>query len=110
MWDLHKLEVLKNVNLSEYFWEGLGINGGKLPDNILLREWLGILAVLGYCIYGPILLRKKLSGLYEKMGPERFYLLVMLLLTMASLPIKMFLRWTINLKYIVAIPEWFFNI
>ena len=27
-----------------------------------------------------------------------------------SLPIKMFLRWTINLKYIVYIPEWFFNI
>jgi hypothetical protein len=29
---------------------------------------------------------------------------------MASLPIKMFLRWTINLKYIVFIPEAFFNI
>jgi hypothetical protein len=26
------------------------------------------------------------------------------------LPIKMVLRWTINLKYIVAIPELFFNI
>ncbi len=33
-----------------------------------------------------------------------------LLLFMASLPIKMVLRWTINLKYIVAIPEYFFNI
>jgi hypothetical protein len=29
---------------------------------------------------------------------------------MACLPIKMILRWTVNLKYIVAIPEWFFNI
>jgi hypothetical protein len=29
---------------------------------------------------------------------------------MLSLPIKMVLRWTINLKYIVAIPEYFFNI
>jgi len=27
-----------------------------------------------------------------------------------SLPIKMLLRWIINLKYIVAIPEIFFNI
>jgi len=26
------------------------------------------------------------------------------------LPIKMVLRWTINLKYLVAIPEYFFNI
>ena len=33
-----------------------------------------------------------------------------LLLFMASLPIKMVLRWTINLKYLVAIPEYFFNI
>jgi hypothetical protein len=29
---------------------------------------------------------------------------------MASLPIKMVLRWTINLKYLVAIPEYFLNI
>ena len=29
---------------------------------------------------------------------------------MMSLPIKMVLRWAVNLKYIVAIPEWFFNI
>jgi len=27
-----------------------------------------------------------------------------------SLPIKMILRWAFNLKYIVAIPEYFFNI
>jgi len=33
-----------------------------------------------------------------------------LFLCMASLPIKMVLRWVINLKYVVAIPEIFFNI
>ena len=27
-----------------------------------------------------------------------------------TLPLKMVLRWTVNLKYIVAIPEYFFNI
>ncbi|MFO0980573.1 MAG: hypothetical protein U1E76_02315 [Planctomycetota bacterium] len=27
-----------------------------------------------------------------------------------SLPLKMILRWTLNLKYIIAIPEFFFNI
>jgi hypothetical protein len=27
-----------------------------------------------------------------------------------SLPVKMLLRWLFNLKYIVAIPEFFFNI
>ena len=44
------------------------------------------------------------------MGCVRFFVLVTLMLFMASLPIKMVLRWTINLKYIVAIPEYFFNI
>ena len=35
---------------------------------------------------------------------------VFLFLMMMSLPIKMLLRWIFNLKYIVAIPEFFFNI
>jgi hypothetical protein len=29
---------------------------------------------------------------------------------MMSLPIKMLLRWLFDLKYLVAIPEFFFNI
>ena len=111
VWDLHKLEALTNINLSEYLFRELGLNGGKLPDNILLRESVGILLVLGYVIGGPWLLaRKIMPAYYQKMGPARFYIMAMLLLSMASLPIKMVLRWTINLKYIVAIPEWFFNI
>jgi hypothetical protein len=32
-----------------------------------------------------------------------------LLLLMALLPIKMLLRWTFNLKYIISIPEYFLN-
>ena len=35
---------------------------------------------------------------------------VLLALGMMMVPIKMYLRWTINLKYFVAIPELFFNI
>jgi hypothetical protein len=44
------------------------------------------------------------------MGPSRYYVGVFLFLMMMSLPIKMLLRWIFNLKYIVAIPEIFFNI
>ena len=43
------------------------------------------------------------------MGFIRFFLLVTLIQFMASLPIKMVLRWTMNLKYIVFIPEAFFE-
>ena len=45
-----------------------------------------------------------------KLGPWRYSVFVMLLLGMVALPIKMILRWMVNLKYIVAMPEIFFNI
>lgn len=111
VWDTHKLEVLRNVNLSEYIFRFAGLNGGKLPDNWFLREFVGIVLTLAYMIAGPIILgRTILKSFLEKMGKPRFYILAFLLLSMAALPIKMVLRWTINLKYIVAIPEYFFNI
>ena len=40
----------------------------------------------------------------------RYSVFVLLLLCMMALPIKMVLRWLFNLKYIVAMPEIFFNI
>ena len=52
----------------------------------------------------------RLRDFFIKMGFIRFMMLVNLLQFMAALPIKMILRWTINLKYIVYIPEYFFNI
>jgi len=111
IWDTHKLEVLTNINLSEYLFEKAGLNGGRLPDNVFLREGLGMFLVVAYFVAGPWLLAKKwMTGFYEKMGPARFYIMAFLLLSMAALPIKMVLRWTLNLKYIVAIPEAFFNI
>ena len=111
VWDLHKLEVLKNVNLSEYIFREWGLNGGKLPDNPLVREGAGILLCLGYLLGAPFLLEKKLMPeMVKKLGKPRFFLMAVLLIVMAALPIKMVLRWMFNLKYIVAIPEAFFNI
>ena len=108
-WDVHKLEALVNVQLSEYIWVyGLGVS---LPDNILLRESVGILISLGYVFVLPVALAKTvLKGYLEKLGPTRFYVTIFLFLQMLSLPIKMLARWVFNLKYVVAIPEWFFNI
>ena len=51
-----------------------------------------------------------LKNFYKKLDPVRYAVLIMLILMMASLPIKMYLRWSFNLKYLVAIPEFFFNI
>jgi hypothetical protein len=109
-WDLHKLEALVNVNLSEVIWVKLfhwNISG--MP--MLLREMPGILICLFYIGVLPgILAKKGLKKYYDKMGPWRYAIFVMLLLSMMALPIKMLLRWLFNLKYIVALPEIFFNI
>jgi Cytochrome b(C-terminal)/b6/petD len=128
-WDLHKLEALNNVNLSEYVW--VKLLHVKMPSGALgmwLRELPGILLVLFYIAVLPGILamtrktwsfrfagkeRRLTFGLrkyFELLGPWRYGVFVMLLLCMIALPIKMVLRWTLNLKYIVAMPEIFFNI
>jgi hypothetical protein len=108
-WDIHKLEALVNVNLSEYIWvKGLGVG---LPKNPFIREIFGFIVVLGYFLLIPPLLAKKwFKGFYQTLGPIRFHVMTFLLLAMAALPIKMVLRWLFNLKYIIGIPEYFFNI
>jgi hypothetical protein len=108
-WDPHKVVPLNNVNLSELFWLPLGV----VPEQLhwFLRELPGIVLVLAYLIaLPPILARTVMRRFFVKMGFARFMLLVTLMQFMASLPIKMVLRWTLNLKYIVYIPEFFFNI
>jgi hypothetical protein len=108
-WDIHKLEALNNVNLSEYLW--VKLFNTALPKSMLVREAPGILLVLAYLVVAPgVLAKTVLRRFHEKMGPWRYAVFVMLLLGMVALPVKMILRWTINLKYIVAMPEIFFNI
>jgi hypothetical protein len=108
-WDPHKVEPLVNVNLSEFVW--IRWMDTRLPDNILLREAPGIVLCLAYLVIMPGLLAKTvLRKFFHQMGFARYSVMVMLLLFMGTLPIKMLLRWTINLKYLIAIPEFFFNI
>jgi hypothetical protein len=108
-WDLHKINPLNNVNLSDIVW--VRILGTSRPTNILQRELPGILICLGYfLIIPPLLARLFFKKVIADGGYTRYAVLAVLLLFMAALPIKMVLRWTINLKYLVAIPEYFFNI
>src|SRR5215831_11663048 len=108
-WDIHKLEALTNVNLSEYIW--VRALGRGLPDFWLVRELFGIVIVLLYVFVLPVILAKGVFKAYfEKMGGPRYYVGAFLFLMMMSLPIKMLARWIFNLKYIVGIPEIFFNI
>lgn len=120
-WDVHKLEVLNNVNLSDYFWLDFlkqplprPMNGDSLfrqIGTILVREWLGLVAIAVYLFVLPPLMAVTIfKQFFVRMGFVRYMVLANLVLLMASLPLKMILRWLFTLKYIVAIPEWFFNI
>jgi hypothetical protein len=108
-WDPHKILPLNNVMLSDYFW--VYLLGLSVDRHWLIRELPGIILVLAYLLLLPPLLAKTLlRPFFIRMGFIRFFTLVTLIQFMAALPIKMVLRWTINLKYVVFIPEWFFNI
>jgi len=108
-WDVAKLEALNNVNLSEYIYM-IGLKR-SLPGNIFLREIGGIFLVIGYFLILPPLFAKTiLKNLYKNLGTLCYSMFIVMLLCAVSLPIKMYLRWFFNLKYIIAIPEFFFNI
>lgn len=109
-WDPHKVDPLNNVNVSQLFWgRMLGHSLEGMP--ILMRELPGILLVLIYLlVLPPVLAVTVFRKFFIKMGFIRYIILITLLQFMMSLPIKMVLRWTLDLKYIVAIPEYFFNI
>jgi hypothetical protein len=119
-WDVHKVEALNNVDLSQYFWiSGMNMALPKAPPGsggfvqflyILQREWLGIVMILAYLVLLPPLLATTVfRKFFLKMGFLRFMVMSNLLLIMMLLPIKMVLRWTVNLKYIISIPEYFLN-
>lgn len=123
IWDPHKVEVLNNVDLSEYVWIfGLGRAQPKAPDGsgeltkigyILVRESPGILLVLGYFLVLPPLAvvgSKAVQKMFVKMGFIRYMVMSNLFLMMMLLPIKMLFRWTANGKYFIAIPEYLLNL
>lgn len=107
-WDPNKLVPLVSIDLSELIWvKGFGV---ALPRLWLIREIFGIAIVLVYLSLPVLMARRVFRRFYLKMGAPRYYIGAFLFLMMMSLPIKMFLRWLVNLKYIVHVQEFFFNI
>ena len=123
-WDAHKVEVLNNIDLSQYFWYWVPIFGGGRPvapegssegwkfAYAMLRESPGIILIFGYLLLLPpalVVMSDYFRGLFAKMGLIRYMTMVSLLLIMALVPLKMILRWTINLKYFISLPEYMLN-
>ena len=104
-WDHHKVVAAYNVNLSEFFW--IKWLNRPMPENLVLREILGIILTLIYILALPIFVMKTAFGkkILGWVGHIRYFITIFLVLSMASLPIKMLLRWLFDLKYIIAMPE-----
>jgi hypothetical protein len=108
-WDANYSPALNNVNLSEIVW--VDILGMREPKLWLTRELWGFLAVGFYMGVLPVILAMTVfKKLFRELGPLRFGIVINLGLLMAALPIKMVLRWTMNLKYVVYLPEIRMNI
>ncbi len=116
-WNPHIPAALTNVNLSEIFWIhwlGTGLPTRESTGSeyyYLLREAPGLIAILAYFALTPWILKETLfRKMYRQQGFARYAVMMLLFTWMALVPIKMLLRWILNLKYIVAITEWFFNV
>jgi hypothetical protein len=119
-WTPYKVEVLNNVDLPQMFWVNLldrplprapqGAGTLVQVGTILLREAPGLLLLGGYLLVLPPLLAVTVfRPFFAKMGLVRYLIMSNLMLLMLTLPLKMILRWTLNLKYIVSIPEFSLN-
>lgn len=109
-WDHHKVVAESNVNLSEFFWiKGLGT---AMPGSIIIREIVGIIVVSAYFGLTTFIFNKTEMGrnLFRSLGKARYYILIGLILFMGLLPVKMYLRWLFDLKYLIAMPEFEFNL
>lgn len=109
-WDVHKVVVLNNVDLSEF----LGMPT-RLPDNSLnpMAFIFGGLVFFGYYSIGVLFyFRNRKKDWMQKLGVVRYVIIAYLLLSMGGLVIKILLRiippfFGVNpVKYIWVTP-WF---
>lgn len=109
-WDTHKVAVLNNVDLSEYF--GMPT---RFPDNSLnpVAFIFGAVVVLGYYTLGVIYyFKKRNTDWMKKLGLLRYAIVSFLFLTMVALLLKIGLRITppifgVNPVKYVWITPWF---
>jgi hypothetical protein len=102
-WDPHKVVSLNNVDLNMLLVNWFGL------DFLRNRVWAAIFGVVLIGIYYSIgvvywVWKSPKSEMLQKLGLVRYGITAFLFLTMMALPIKMVLRWTFNLKYIVQLP------
>jgi hypothetical protein len=103
-WDTHRVVALTNVDWSELF----GIPTRRVDNSLNpLAMVIGAGTILLWFSLGFVFyLWKKSSDVVRKLGPLRYAIVATLFLIMMALPVKILLRLTLNIKYILVTP-WF---
>jgi hypothetical protein len=105
-WDHNKVEALTNVNLSEWVAANAPGMGWITPTTFWpIREAGGFFFLLFFFVGLPAIGWFMLRDFAKEYGLLRYIVATHFVLMMFMLPLKMYLRWILNLKYIVAIPE-----
>ncbi len=125
-WDAHRPAALLNINISDVFWiiipDWLHVDWWKpgLPTHDLMGGWLkaywireapGLILLFGFFCILPLILSKTIfRRIFNQIGFIRFCIFWLLMSWMVLVPIKMVLRWMFNVKYFVALTEFFLNV
>ncbi len=118
--DPYKVDALSNISLSRCVcdvWLGIGMpkvdpaaGFSRRLATILWRESVGLTVLAVYFLGLPVVLARTWLATYRSaMGRGRYWIMALLLLMMLLLPVKMLLRWTTGLSFIVSIPEYYLN-
>lgn len=102
-WDPHKTVAITNVDLNMWIAQVFGLDflRDKVFGALFGLSLIGLYYSIGVGFY--FWKRKTHEGIRE-LGPIRYGIVAFLFLTMMALPIKMVLRWTLNIKYICVLP------
>ncbi len=102
-WDPHKVVAITNIDLNMWLAQHLGID---VLRNQVVAAVFGLGLIGAYYSIGVFyyLWKQKTSQRLQELGAVRYGIVAFLFLTMMALPIKMLLRWTLNIKYICMLP------
>jgi len=103
VWDSHKVVALTNVDFNMWIAQMFGL------DFLRNEVWaalfgLGLIGTYFSLAVGFYLWKVRTNEMIQKLGPIRYGIVAFLFLTMMSVVIKMGLRWSFNIKYIVKFP------
>lgn len=108
-WDSHLVVPLTNIDLNLFLAQRLGIDILRNPTVAMI---FGMGLIGAYYSIGVVywFLKKDKSEILQRLGVVRYGITAFLFLTMMALPIKMLLRWSFNIKYILVIKSINLNI